>query len=391
MSRALPVLSAALLSYLLSATDARAEEACQGNVIKFCAQSSHTFLGGAWSRIHVRADTQDTLYDKVNVKVPGREQFEVDTRPEGANNYQVGYFDFEVEGEGTVTFTLQGCSSDITGSNCGDIFTFTHYVSLPEAPPEPVGMAPPGEVMWGVDLWGNDYKGFAVQTMMECRDACHADSQCLAWTFVNAGFKEDYPVCFFKNPVPQQALGNRCCTSGIAPAKVAVAMPPAGEIAAETDLWGNDYNNVAVQSAFECRDACAADPNCLAWTFVQAGIKGPNAVCFFKNPIPTDVRRNSCCTSGIAPAKVVAAPAPAPAAPAPAAPAPAPAGGGVILADVDVYDVPGGGGNVIDFIRAGEKVTASPQDCQDGWCHIAGPNVPGGEGWIWAEGFLAFQ
>lgn len=48
-SKSLQVLSAALVSFLLSASGARAEQACTGAI---CVSSEDYFLGGSTSRIH---------------------------------------------------------------------------------------------------------------------------------------------------------------------------------------------------------------------------------------------------------------------------------------------------------------------------------------------------
>lgn len=51
-----------------------------------------------------------------------------------------------------------------------------------------------------------------------------------------------------------------------------------------------------------------------------------------------------------------------------------------VLADADVYDQPGGGGNVIAVVRQGK--TLLTRKCRtDNWCPIAG-------GWVWGD-FLA--
>lgn len=79
-----------------------------------------------------------------------------------------------------------------------------------------------------------------------------------------------------------------------------------------------------------------------------------------------------------------------PAKPAPAAPAAPPMEApnpfrGVVLADVDLYDVPGGGGNVIRILREGSSVfPRTPCPAAD-WCELTtsppGPSV----GWVWGE------
>ncbi len=61
-------------------------------------------------------------------------------------------------------------------------------------------------------------------------------------------------------------------------------------------------------------------------------------------------------------------------------------GGGQSLAtvtqSVDVYDSPGGDGQKIGNLRKGAKVSRV-SDCADDWCHIAGPRVPNGDGYVY--------
>jgi hypothetical protein len=71
-------------------------------------------------------------------------------------------------------------------------------------------------------------------------------------------------------------------------------------------------------------------------------------------------------------------------APPPADPA-TPATATVVGEDVDVYDVPGGDGNVVGILRVGKQVqlvgTCKPQD----WCQVSGAAVPTGKGWVWGH------
>jgi hypothetical protein len=69
-----------------------------------------------------------------------------------------------------------------------------------------------------------------------------------------------------------------------------------------------------------------------------------------------------------------AAPAPAP----PAAPAPAPAPA-TVTGDVDVYDAPGGDGNVIGILRQGQQVQLQGACNKDDWCQVVG------QGWVWGH------
>ena len=165
-----------------------------------------------------------------------------------------------------------------------------------------VDIAPAGEITWLADLLGNDYTRFPARTVFECRDACFADGKCLAWTFVKAGFQGADPVCYFKNPVPATAYRNNCCASGIAPPwsePVVVDVPPIEKEASQTDLPGNDYSRFEVRGYSGCFLACWLTPSCRAITFVQAGVEGEKAVCYFKDPVPTTAYRNRCCTSYI--------------------------------------------------------------------------------------------
>jgi hypothetical protein len=67
-----------------------------------------------------------------------------------------------------------------------------------------------------------------------------------------------------------------------------------------TDLRGSSYRNfeLATDSVTLCQNACKADAECLAWTYVHPGLQGTNAHCWLKNIIPP-ASANSCCTSGI--------------------------------------------------------------------------------------------
>lgn len=76
------------------------------------------------------------------------------------------------------------------------------------------------------------------------------------------------------------------------------------------------------------------------------------------------------------------APAPAPAAPPMAAPNPF---RGVVLDDVDVYDVPGGGGNVTGILRKGSYVfPRTPCPAAD-WCELTTSPPGQSVGWVWGS------
>ena len=61
----------------------------------------------------------------------------------------------------------------------------------------------------------------------------------------------------------------------------------------------------------------------------------------------------------------------------------APAGGKIatVNQDVDVYAAPGGNGNAIGTLNAGNSVTLLSA-CSDNWCNVQGAAVPTGKGWF---------
>lgn len=78
------------------------------------------------------------------------------------------------------------------------------------------------------------------------------------------------------------------------------------------------------------------------------------------------------------------APAPPPEQPQPAPPEQPATPTATVTGDVDVYDVPGGGGNVTGILRAGSQVQFA--GCKpDNWCHVTGNGVPNGDGWVWGD------
>lgn len=65
------------------------------------------------------------------------------------------------------------------------------------------------------------------------------------------------------------------------------------------DRMGGDYKGFAVPSDPErCRQACASDAACKAYTYVKPGIKGPEAMCFLKSSAVAS-NADTCCVSGM--------------------------------------------------------------------------------------------
>jgi hypothetical protein len=68
----------------------------------------------------------------------------------------------------------------------------------------------------------------------------------------------------------------------------------------DTDRPGADYRDFDLSDpGYEsCRDACAGDPKCKAYTYVKPGVQGPNARCWLKTSVP-DSGSSACCVSGV--------------------------------------------------------------------------------------------
>lgn len=67
-----------------------------------------------------------------------------------------------------------------------------------------------------------------------------------------------------------------------------------------TDRPGGDYRNFPIDRADAriCRDTCAAEARCKAWTYVNPGVQGSKARCWLKASVPP-ARRADCCISGV--------------------------------------------------------------------------------------------
>lgn len=75
-------------------------------------------------------------------------------------------------------------------------------------------------------------------------------------------------------------------------------------------------------------------------------------------------------------------------APAPTPPAQPPAGGqtATVIADVDVYQLAGGGGKHLGVLNSNNSTTkvSLVEPCQNNWFHVKGDPVPDGEGWVYS-------
>jgi hypothetical protein len=174
-----------------------------------------------------------------------------------------------------------------------------------------------------------------------------SDPQCAAFTYVNPGVQGPNARCWLKNQVPPPVAA-ACCVSGAkfgggqpvqsepwvgmpptqpappsappptyqappAPPPPAdsppsawrgvpppAAMPPAGGLEPNVDRPGADYRSfdLAYPRPEDCRAACMAEPGCVAFTYVNPGVQGPNPRCWLKSQVPQPVT-NACCVSGV--------------------------------------------------------------------------------------------
>jgi hypothetical protein len=86
-------------------------------------------------------------------------------------------------------------------------------------------------------------------------------------------------------------------TTGSAKAQSSISVPTM-----EQDSYrpGSDYTSFDLSEAnpSRCRNACATDVNCRAYTYMKPGVQGPKARCWLKNGVPA-ASKHSCCISGV--------------------------------------------------------------------------------------------
>jgi PAN domain-containing protein len=127
-----------------------------------------------------------------------------------------------------------------------------------------------------------------------CRDLCTQEPRCAAFTYVRAGLQGPRARCYLKTLVPV-AKGDTCCVSGVK------ALATMSALEQDTDRPGADYRrfDVATEDARICRDACAKEHTCAAYTLVRANVHGPSAYCTLKSHAPAPQRNNPKCVSGV--------------------------------------------------------------------------------------------
>jgi PAN domain len=80
---------------------------------------------------------------------------------------------------------------------------------------------------------------------------------------------------------------------------IADAVKAQGSFEIDVDRNGSNYKSpFAVSTPEECRQLCAGEEQCVAWTHVRAGIQGAQARCWLKNATP-EPTAHPCCVSGV--------------------------------------------------------------------------------------------
>ena len=75
----------------------------------------------------------------------------------------------------------------------------------------------------------------------------------------------------------------------------------AQELEYNTDRPGSDYRNFEMSFRADpelCQQACEADHDCRAFTFVKAGVQGQRPRCWLKSSRP-EPQASECCVSGV--------------------------------------------------------------------------------------------
>jgi hypothetical protein len=74
-----------------------------------------------------------------------------------------------------------------------------------------------GELEYSIDRYGGDYKSFETKPDPKgkaCADACHAETQCRAWTYRRPGYGATVARCFLKETI-KPPRRRPCCISGV--------------------------------------------------------------------------------------------------------------------------------------------------------------------------------
>ncbi|MFE8605466.1 PAN domain-containing protein [Archangium violaceum] len=135
--------------------------------------------------------------------------------------------------------------------------------------------------------------GRDIASPQACRDLCTQEPRCAAFTYVRAGLHGPQARCYLKTLSPVAKV-DTCCVSGVK------ALATMSALEQNTDRPGADYRrfDVATEDARLCRDACAKENQCAAYTLVRANVHGPSAYCTLKSSASAPQSNNPSCVSG---------------------------------------------------------------------------------------------
>lgn len=168
---------------------------------------------------------------------------------------------------------------------------------------------------------GKNLDYFHVQTPEQCQTSCAGDERCIGWSYIREnGFQQGDPSMCYRMTEITTMTQHACCITGW---KTGAATGTAGDTGATTtttgtttmppvdsrtmptiergvDRPGNDYSDfdLVAPDLGLCRQACADDEKCRAYTYVSPGIQGPKPRCWLKDSVPASTN-NLCCTSGV--------------------------------------------------------------------------------------------
>ena len=149
----------------------------------------------------------------------------------------------------------------------GDAVTGSKAGGYPGPGPGPIGGALTREP--GYDRKGDDYTSFRSRGVDDCERSCGRDGRCLAYTFVYS-----QATCYLKSRVNSRVPSRDAVTGYKDSTSVPTPLPPRPPVPGlteerDTDRPGYDYSNFASGTARDCRDACARDNRCRAYTFLD--------------------------------------------------------------------------------------------------------------------------
>jgi len=86
------------------------------------------------------------------------------------------------------------------------------------------------------------------------------------------------------------AVAAPSCVAGCTVTATTATPPayPASNLEWNVDRPGADYRSfeLPAPSPDQCQSSCMNEPQCVAFTYVNPGMQGPNARCWLKNVVP---------------------------------------------------------------------------------------------------------